>query len=263
MTKAFRIYLLVVAGLLIAVLAYHSAGSRRESSVQANVPVQTNLAVAAPVKSGVSAAGKPSAAERVLQLRPDQVLASVNGHEIKLGDVVPVSTNASQRDVEVSVQDLKYFLKRAMDRELIFQAAKERGLALNDSQHQQLANMTAMRNQPEPGGIARFNTTGAQRELELRDSEAFMLQTTLMAAQGASPNVTEDQVVAYYQDHQTQFGGLPVDEASRTPEWEKIDFGIRQQLAAAARASYNEKLAAYMKQVESSANIVMTPLDQL
>ncbi len=265
MSKPFRIYLLSVAGLLIAVLAYHSISHRRGASIKANVPAQPKVVAARTLSTGADkpAAGGWGGTGGVVRLAPNQVLATVNGHEIKLADVLPVGTNGSQRDLEISVQDLKFFLKRAVDRELIFQTAKERGLALNDSQNQQLANMIAMRNQPEPGGIARLNTTEAQRELEMQDAEAFMLQTALMAAQGMSPNVTDNQVLAYYQEHQSQFGDLPVDEAARAQAWAKIDYDIRQELASATRASYNDRLAAYMNQMEFSAHVETTALDPL
>ncbi len=262
MSKPFRIYLLGIAGLLIAVLAYRAV-SRRQSS-----PVPANAVVTVPGKSSIGAdksstgAGVGAGATDVFRLRPDQVLALVNGHAIKLGDVMPVGTNGSQSDVEVSVQDLKFLLKRAVDRELIFQTAKEAGVTLNEAQNQQLAHLSSIRNLPEPGGIAQFNSTAAQRELEMRDAQAFMLQTTIMATQGASPDVTEPQVEAYYLEHQSQFGSLPVDETARTRAWAKIDFEVRQQLAAATRANYNDKLAAYMNQMESSAKIVMTVVDQ-
>jgi hypothetical protein len=255
MSKLFRIYLLGVAGLLFAVLAFHATSRRQSSPIQANAPVKAS----APAGKSASLEG---AAPRVLRLRPDQVLAMVNGQAIKLGDVVAVSTNASQPDVEVSAQDLKYLLKRAVDRELIFQTAKERGLTLNDAQNRQLANLQSVRSLPEPGGIAKINSTTAQRDLEMRDAQAFMLQTSLLAAEGASPNVMEPQVEAYYLDHKLQFGELPVDPAARAQTWAKIDFQIRQELAAATRVSYNDKLAAYMDQVEASANIVMVSLDQ-
>jgi hypothetical protein len=258
MSKPFSIFLLAMAGLLLAVLAYHHSISSRQ-----NAPVQASTAVTAPGKSNAAAtpfATAKGVATDVLRLRPDQVLAMVNDHAIKLGDVIPVTTNGSQ--VEISLQDMKFFLKRAVDRELIFETAKQQGVTLNDAQNQQLANLNSMRNLPEPGGIAKLNSSWAQRELEMEDAQAFMLQTTLMAAQGASPNVTEPQVEAYYLDHQSQYGELPVDDTARAQAWAKIDFQIRQELAAATRTSYNDKLAAYMNQMESSAKIEMTALDQ-
>ena len=88
-----------------------------------------------------------------------------------------------------------------------------------------------MRNQPEPGGLAKLNGGDAQRNLDLRDNQAFMLQTELMAAQGASPDVSEEQVTAYYQAHQSELGGLPAEEPARSQAWAKLDFGIREQLA--------------------------------
>jgi len=257
MSKPFRIFLLGTAALLIAVLADHALGRRQTS------PAPTVAVVAAPDGSN-AITGKvsdgPKAATGVFRLRPDEVLAMVNGHAIKLADVVPVVTNGSQGDMEISVQDMKFLLKRAVDRELIFQTAKEQGLSLNEAQIEQLEKFKSVRDLPEPGGIAKLNSTGAQRELELEDAQAFMLQTSLMAAQGASPNVTETQVEAYYMDHQYEYGDLPVDEAARSQAWAKIAYAIRQRLAGATRASYNDKLVAYMNEMEASANIVVTEL---
>jgi len=261
MSKPFRIYLLGVAVILTAILFYQMI-SRRQPA-----PVQTSNQVMASSQLGINVAGQPAvvagtAADRMFRLRPDQVLATVNGHEIKLADVIPVSTNGNPQSLDVSGVELKFLLKRAVDRELIFQTAKKQGLALNDSEQQQLASLNSMRGLPEPGGIAKLNSSGAQRNLEMQDAQAFMLQTELMAAQGASPNVTEGQVTAYYQAHQSEYGELPTDEAARSQAWAKINFSIREQLAPSIRSSYNDKLTAYMKLVEASANIAMTPLDQ-
>ena len=257
MSKPFRIFLLGTAALLIAVLAYHSISRRQTSPVPALVEATT------PGGSNATAeklSTSPRAATGVFRVRPDEVVAMVNGHAIKLADVVPVVTNGSQGVMEISEQDMKFLLKRAVDRELIFQTAKERGLSLNDAQIQQLEKFKSVRDLPEPGGIAKLNSTGPQQELEMRDAQAFMLQTSLMAAQGASPNVTETQVEAYYMDHQYEYGDLPVDDAARSQAWAKIDYAIRQQLAGATRASYNDKLVAYMNEMEASANIVVTEL---
>jgi hypothetical protein len=259
MSKPFRIYLLA-AGLLIAFLTYHFEGHRQAPSIQTS-----HAAPATPGESSAVVARSsngPAAEGRALWLRPDQVLATVNGQPIKLAEVVPVDTNNNQGEIEVSVQALKYLLKRAVDRDLVFQTAKDRGLTLNDSQYQQLANLRSMRNLPEPGGIAKLNSSAAQGNLELQDAQAFMLQTSLLAAEGASPDVTESQVEAYYLQHRSQFGDLPVDDAARARAWAGIAYEIRQQLAATTRANYNEQVAAYMKQMESSANIVLTALDQ-
>jgi len=252
MIKPCRLFLLVSALLLAAILSFHRFSTR---------PGASSPAAVAAVR--VEAAPPLANQNPTVRLRPDQVLVTVNGRRIELRDIVPISGNETQRDLEISAHDMKYLLKRAVDRELIFQAAQKWGVQLNDSQNQQLANYDQMRRQPEPGGIASLNVNPAQQELEMQDSKAFLLQTSLMADQGASPNVTEDQVMGYYQAHQAEFDALPADETARQQAWAKIDFAIREQLTATVRASYNEKLAAYMNQVESSATIVTTPLASL
>lgn len=186
-------------------------------------------------------------------------MASVNGRALRFGDVVPVeSTNASQPS-EISRQTMQFFLKRAIDRELIFQTARERGVTVDEGQNQQLAAMAAERNIPEPGGIARLNASAVSREFEMRDARAFQLQTALMAAQGSSPDVTETEALDYYHQHQTEFGELPADPAARKQAWSDIDFQIREQLAFTTRSNYNLQLAAFMGQLESRASIVVSP----
>ena len=264
MSKPFRNILLGVAGLLVVMLACQWATQRQLVPVQVVCPVTpvttasqtgTNLAGQSAVKAG-------AADDRLLHLRRDQVLATVNGCPVTVADLLPVGTNDSPADLEVSALELNFLLKRAVDRELIFQTAKERGLSLDDGESRQLANLTSMRHQPEPGGLANLNGSAAQRSLELQDAQAFLLQTDLMAAQGVSPNVTEDQVTAYYQAHQSEYGELPADPGARSQAWAKIDFSIREQLAPSIRSGYNDKLAAYMAQMEASANVVMTPFGQ-
>ena len=186
-------------------------------------------------------------------------MASVNGHALRFGDVVPLDSTNDGKAIEISPEGLNFFLKRAIDRELIFQTARAQGITADEGQNQQLADMIAQRNQPEPGGIARLNAGPASRQFELRDAQAFQLQTALMAAQGSSPNVTEDQALDYYRQHQAEFGELPVDPAARKLAWSDIDFQIREQLAFVTRSNYNKQLAAFMGQLESRASIVVSP----
>lgn len=122
MSKPFSIFLLAVAGVLIAVLVYHS--SRSKAPVPANT---TNPVVTASGKSNAAAITPSPGAEiaRVLRLRRDQVLATVNGHAIKVGDLVPAS--GTNQEIEMSPVDLRFFLNRAVDRELIFETAQNRG----------------------------------------------------------------------------------------------------------------------------------------
>ena len=156
-----------------------------------------------------------------ISLTPDQVLATVNGSVIRLADILPLATNSQQ--ITLDKMTLNYYLKRAVDRDLILQKAQQQGIVLDESQHEQLGAYQAMRDQPEPGGIARFDDLPAANQLETQDSTAFMLQTTLMTAQSASPNVTEDQVTAYYNQHETEFGGMSLESLQQDPQsWQQV-----------------------------------------
>ena len=242
---AVRILWLSLAGLL-AVLAWH------EFMSQLGAPVQASGADTQRAKPDAAVVNKPAAAAVTaaawLQVQADQVLAMVNRHPIRAGDTIPAGTN---QQIQISPQELKFFLQRAVDRELIFETAQKQGIDLDEAQNRQLAGMQAMRNQREPGGMAKLNNDPAARQLEALDAKAFMLQTALKAARGASPNVSEDQVLDYWQHHQSEFGS-----SSDQPSAE-LEFQIRTRLAAEVRANYNQALAAYMQQIESSAEVVL------
>lgn len=192
-----------------------------------------------------------AAPERVLTLSPDTVLASVNHRSLTAGDVLP--PGASNQPISPEV--CEYYLQRAIDRELIFQTARERGLELDSSQKQQLVNYATMRGQHGPGVVQDLNGSSAESSFQLRDAEAFMLQTSLMEQLGISPNVTADQVMAYYQQHASEFGQLPADKNARDEVWNNIDFEIRKRLAASVRDDYQKRLTDYMKQLYATANV--------
>ena len=197
----------------------------------------------------------PSSQEHVIRLRPDEVLATVNGHDLRVEDVF--ATKSAEGEMEVGAEAYRFLLDRAIDRELVLQNASAHGVALNESQREQLAAMKAARNRFEPGGIRRLNDSEHGSELEARDAEAFMLQTKLLSLAGASPNVTDEQVLAFYHEHSAQFGELPSDPASHDEAWKEIDFRIRQQLASTVRADYQTQLAGFMNQLRSSATLQM------
>lgn len=198
----------------------------------------------------------------VFRVTPGQALASVNGRVITLADLVPLPdahTNAVQ---EMSREVYDYFLQRAINRELILQTARAQGLELSTAQRQQLANLRRLREQPEPGQVRRLNVSAGQVEFEVRDAEAFMLQTTLLSRQGTSPNVTSEQVGAYYQGHAAEFRELPNEEPARTVAWEEIDFEIRKRQAASVRSEFNTRLVAYMSGLRADSHITVSPLPE-
>ena len=87
--------------------------------------------------------------------------------------------------------------------------------------------------------VSERTRTPADVAFDLRDSEALMLQTNLVAAAGApSPYVTTADVAAYYQAHATELPSLPADPAERQIQWTKIEVAIRDRLADSHRERY-------------------------
>jgi hypothetical protein len=203
---------------------------------------------------------QPPAGDKLpLKINPDTILGLVNGHALTAAEVLPPGSFKQP----VSLDVCQYFLQRAVDRELILQTAKAQGRALDASQRQQMTDFQTTREQHGPGLVRDLNGGAGEISFEMRDAEAFMLQTSLMEKLGASPNVTSQQVQAYYREHASQFGELPADESGRKEAWSKIDYQIRQLLASSVRSDFQQKLADYMKNLKTAANIELTPLASL
>lgn len=178
---------------------------------------------------------------------------------ITLSDLTPIKNPESSESREIDPETFSYLLERAVDRILITQAAEKAGVRISDAQIQQLQKYRMERMEHEPGLVKRINVDSAQVEFEARDSQAFMLQTNLMAQRGQTPNVTPQQVEAYYREHAGDFPALPSDPEALRQAWGKIDFQIRKKLAPESRSGYEGQLAAFMKALREGADIRMAP----
>ncbi len=250
---------LLGAGLLSYAVRKHGAFTRPNSSAIAANPVENKnshppAAIFTDYHPPTTSALGPA-----LNINPNTVLASVNGHALTAQEILPPGYS----NQPVSLEACKYFVQRAIDRELILQAAKAQGLALDDSQHQQMLDFETTREQHGPDLVRSLNDSAAEIVFEMRDAEAFMLQTSLLQRAGASPNVTSQQVLNYYQQHASEFGELPADGFARQEAWDKIDYYIRQTLASKERSDFQTKLTDYMNRLKSDSNIELTPLASL
>jgi hypothetical protein len=260
MKRSAPILWLVIAVLAITGVTLSLRFHRRTAEPQPVVAPEPGSNKAKPVE--LLSAGKTNTTaqaqtNRVYRLRADRVLATVNGIPLTLRDLVPLSsTNGEQ---EIAPEAYQYFLDRAINRELIIQTAKAQGVTLTDAQGEQLARTRMAREQSEPGLVGKLTVNAAQIEFESRDAAAFMLQTSLMARMGASPNVMPEQVETFYRDHIAEFGELPADAAERQAAWQRIDIQIREQLANQTRSQYNKQLQQYMDALRQGARITMTP----
>jgi len=245
--------------MVVAVLVVYFRFYHRTATVGLRAGAQTNAQSAGGNSGAAPGRGDTNKTAKVFLVRPDQVLATVNGVPITLGNLIPLqSTNNAGQQLDSVTYN--YFLQRAINRELIMQAAKAQGVTLNQAQEDQLAKLRGERQQPYPGQVSQLSVNPTEVEFDLRDEQAFMLQTTLLAQAGASPDVTPAQVEQYYQDHIAQFGELPADPQARQQAWQEIDIQIRNQLAVQTREQYNQQLQKYMDGLRAAANITVTPL---
>ena len=260
------IWLLLVTVLALIVLISYQRFHKRAAALSQegkNAPAASQSdKVAASRQDKEPVSGRGSQTNKVFLARPKQVLATVNGTPITLGDLFPLNTTNSEAEQQIAPEMYDYFLQRAIDRELTLQAAKAQGVTLTAAQDQQLAKMRAVREQAEPGLVRKLTVDAAQIEFELRDARAFMLQSSLMAQAGATPNVTPDQVEQYYRDHVAAFGELPTDPQAREAAWQKIDYQIREQLAAPVRSQYQVQLKEYMNQLRAKAAVTVSSLPE-
>jgi hypothetical protein len=250
---------LVAAGLLGYVYLRSRAGMTQPGSGTNNTNnTAAGRSGAGGAGTGISAAGTTS--NKVFRIRRDEVLATVNGTPITLRELIPLSTTNTVGEEQLEQAAYDYFLGRAIDRELILQTAHAQGVGLTESQEQQLAKLRAWREQPEPGLVSKLTVNAAQIDFELQDAQAFMLQTTLMAQRGVTPNVTPEQVEQYYLNHLGEFGKLPADPQARQEVWRPIDVQIRERLARPVRSNYQARLTEYMNGLKSKAAIHVSSL---
>lgn len=254
-------WLAVVALVIVCLIAYLRFNPVSSKSPHVALP-STNETPAAPQAPtplpGPSTAGGLATGtdtNKVYRIRADKVLATVNGVQIKLGDLVPLVNTNADAVMPLDAVSYNYFLDRAINRELIMQLAKAQGVGLTEAQQQRLYNLQAQREQPEPGLVAKLNYSSADLELQLRDTEAFMLQTAMMAQRGLSPNVTPAQVEKYYQDHATQFGEEPSDPQARKQWWLNVDIAIRELMQKQVRDDYNSAVNTVMDAARTRAQV--------
>lgn len=212
-------------------------------------------------------AGEASAAaveepepENVRRIVADQVVATVNGVGIFGKDLVPFSVGEGPTRKALSPELFDYLLQRAINRELVVQAARAEGVELADAQQQQLEQLRARLEKKDPAVVVPARVDPAKVDFEVRDAAGLLLQAALLQKAGyAPPYVTEGQVRAYYEEHRDRFGELPEEAAERQAAWGKIDFEIRKELAPAAQAEYREQVRQYLERIREAAKIDVYP----
>jgi hypothetical protein len=184
-------------------------------------------------------------------LRAAQVVATVNGAPITGKDLLPFSAAQGGAVQSMSPQMYWHLLNRAIERELAFQAARRRGVQLDEAQRRELAQVR--RAAEQRSGVDR-----AALDFEARDAEGQLLLRALAAESGVpSPYATEADVERYYEAHRAGLGDLPSDPSRRGAEWQRIQLEIRRVLAGEMRVAHNQGLRRYIDQLKTSAAITI------
>jgi hypothetical protein len=199
-----------------------------------------------------------------VRIRADNILATVNGIAVQGRDLLVFGAAAQpQQDLAPEVYDA--LLARAIERELIVQAAKTKGVKIQPGQQNQLEQVkkTVLAREGGDPNAKYMNVQGTLEEqlaFELREAEALLLRNTLLEQRGhALPYVTAEQVKAEYDAHPETYGALPEDPAEREAAWQKIDYQIRSELSPKLQADYQTQVDAYTQELKGAAEIKTSP----
>lgn len=190
-----------------------------------------------------------------VRVQPGRALATVNGVSITLQNLAGLPAAQAGQEQAWSFETYAYLLDRAIERELVSQAARAQRAELTPEQQQRLTEMRRVLETPAPS-VVRLTMTPEQSEFELRDAEALMLEANMAAQAGVpSPHVTPELVEQYYQEHKANYGELPGDPDERLSAWRKIDRDIRQILAPDLQARHEQASRQFLDQLKATARI--------
>jgi hypothetical protein len=196
--------------------------------------------------------------QAVMLVKPEQVLATVNGTPVTLQDLAAVPDMQLGREQTITPSLYNALLERAVIREVAVQAAEARGIELSDEQQAVLEKMKAQMTSTSPD-VKDMTMSPERLAFDLRDTQGRMLIVNMVTEAGApSAFVTEDQVKAYYETHMSEYGALPSDPDEAKWAWRKIDREIRNALVADTTASYQQAYDQVVEDLKSEASIEMT-----
>ena len=267
-TRWLLLAVLVVAGLALATVyksRIHKPEAGKPMAPPPAEPVPANMPEPqapeappppAPLEEEAQAEPPPPIVLPTVNLNPEMVLATVNGKDIHLGDLM-VTDPAVDAERTLRADMYEDLLNRAIDRELTFQAAQARGVEIDPAQQGELevirADALARANAPYtlPGYDAE-----AQAAFEVRERKAQLLQNALLGVTGRpSDNVTPEQVQEHYQAHLEEFGKLPADSAARDQTWLAIETEIRNRLAREIFIRHEQKRRQLLDELKAQAVI--------
>jgi hypothetical protein len=198
----------------------------------------------------------PSDPLESVELQPDVALAEVNGVTLTLKDLI--SVNRSESAAQTMRSDAyNHLLAKAIERQVIFQAAEAQGLELDEAQKHELETIldAAFERAGEPYVPAGYDAQ-AQGEFEIQVRTAELLLDLLLNEPGPpSQYVTPERVQEYYAEHQAEFDKLPEDPAARSQAWPPIEAEIRDRLTSEVFVQHERKRRQLLEVLKSEGTI--------
>jgi len=181
-----------------------------------------------------------------IRLQRKQVLAYVNGSAVTAADLFPWRAAAGEEWRDVPPPTLVFLLERAIQRELVRQAARAQGVALSSEEERQLDELSKARGMRDEEEV----------EFDVRDRRGeFLLAALAIKAGVPSPFASEKDVESYYYDHAEAFGHLPAYSQARAAAWARIEASIRQTLATERQNTYRDRVDELIRQLKAAAQI--------
>jgi hypothetical protein len=195
----------------------------------------------------------------IVRVKPEQVLATVNGAPVTLKNLVAVPDVQRGAEHTISASLYDALLERAVVREVALQAAKAKGIELTPEQKAQLEKIKSEMLSASPD-VVDMTMPPERIAFEQRDTEGRMLLVNLVAQAGApGAFVTPEQVKAYYEAHKGEYGELPSDPQEAEWAWQRIDREIRNALAEDTANAYQQAYDQVVGDLKSAALIEVTP----
>ena len=196
--------LTITAAVILSSLGSHDAG-RGTDEASASVE-QTNITSPQNRRASVVARStrRPQIKKenRIVKVSPFLALATVNRTEIGLEHLMPLRlTSYAKVPMERSI--FRSRLQRAIEAELIFQAASDAGIELTESQQSRLDKIAQKHEsnleELKPYGISWDTLSEEQVNFERRMTEAMMLRQNLVASTDAVAPSSDSETQAQYE----------------------------------------------------------------
>ena len=140
--------------------------------------------------------------DRIVKVSPVLALATVNRTEIRLEHLMPLRLTSS-KIVPMDRSIFRSRLQRAIEAELIFQAASDAGIELTESQQQRLDQIAPKHEsnleELKPYGMSWDTLSEAQVGFERRVTKTMMLRQNLVASADAVTPSPDSETQAQYE----------------------------------------------------------------